>query len=77
FQKRAVDILVKNPSEGLYSETAVTSSGGLQKRIDDALKGIMQGRDPLSSWDDTLRTWRREGGDRMRAEYEKYWESLH
>ncbi|MFE4911260.1 extracellular solute-binding protein [Streptomyces sp. NPDC056652] len=77
FQKRAVDILVKNPSEGLYSETAVTSSGGLQKRIDDALKGIMQGRDPLSSWDDTLRTWRREGGDRMRAEYEKYWEGLH
>lgn len=77
FQRRALEALVTNPAEGLYSETDVTKGGPLLERIQDQLKGIMQGRVPLSSWDDTVRTWRREGGDTMRAEYEKYWESLH
>ncbi|WP_433340843.1 extracellular solute-binding protein [Streptomyces sp. CA-253872] len=73
FQRRTADVLVRNPTEGIYSETAAKASGGLQLKTDDAIKGIMQGRNPLSSLDETVRLWRREGGDRMRAEYEKAW----
>ncbi|MFC7586104.1 hypothetical protein ACFQYP_21950 [Nonomuraea antimicrobica] len=76
FQKRAVDVLVRNPVEGMYSETDVTVGGPLMVRMQDELKAVMQGRKPLSSWSDTLRTWRKEGGDRIRAEYERYWESI-
>ncbi|GLW08134.1 sugar ABC transporter substrate-binding protein [Microtetraspora sp. NBRC 13810] len=75
FQKRALDVLVTNPAEGMYSETDVTTGPTLLLRMNDELKGVVQGRVPLSSWDATVRTWRREGGDRMRAEYERYWES--
>ncbi|NED88075.1 ABC transporter substrate-binding protein, partial [Streptomyces sp. SID11233] len=64
-------------TEGIYSETNAKTFGALKLKTDDVLKGIMQGREKLSALDETVRMWRREGGDRMRAEYEKAWASLH
>ncbi|MDT0418517.1 extracellular solute-binding protein [Streptomyces sp. DSM 41982] len=77
FQTRAAEVLVRNPTEGIYSETNAKTFGALKLKTDDVLKGIMQGRNKLSSLDETVRMWRREGGDQMRAEYEKAWASLH
>ncbi|TDC07299.1 ABC transporter substrate-binding protein [Nonomuraea longispora] len=76
FQKRAAEVLVRDPSEGLYSETDVTVGGPLMETMRNELKAIMQGRKSVSSWTHTMRSWRRESGDRIRSEYERYWESI-
>ncbi|MZD06143.1 extracellular solute-binding protein [Streptomyces sp. SID5785] len=77
FQKDAVERVVRNPTETLYSPTNAQKSALLQKTLDDTRKGIMQGRVPLKEWDGVMRTWRKEAGDRIRAEFEKAWETRH
>ncbi|MFJ4915298.1 extracellular solute-binding protein [Streptomyces sp. NPDC088726] len=75
FQKEAVQRLLANPTEDLYSPTNAKMSALLQKTLDDTRKGIMQGRVPLKEWDEAMRNWRKQAGDRIRAEYEQAWES--
>ncbi|GHJ42623.1 ABC transporter substrate-binding protein [Streptomyces sp. TS71-3] len=78
FQKRAVAVLVPNAAEGLYSETDVTLGGTAKDNlIEGPLKGYMRGNTDWGEFQDAVRNWRRTVGDKMRAEYEKYWESLH
>jgi putative aldouronate transport system substrate-binding protein len=77
FQKEAVPVLRPNPAEPLYSPTNAQRSGLLQTALDDQRKGIMQGRVPLKDWDGAMKKWRREAGDKIRAEYEKAWEGSH
>jgi putative aldouronate transport system substrate-binding protein len=77
YQMRAIDVLVKDPAEGPYRETDVTAGGPLLAQVQGQLKGTLQRRLPLSAWQGTVRMWRCGGGDRVRSEYEKYWESLH
>ncbi|MDX6353750.1 MAG: putative aldouronate transport system substrate-binding protein [Streptomyces sp.] len=78
FQKRAVDILVTDPSYGLYSETNTTLGNTLQQDIiEGPLKGYMRGNAGWSDIQDAVAHWRRGGGDKMRDEFEKYWASLH
>lgn len=75
FQKEAVQRLIPNDAEPLYSPTDSKMSKLLQTTIDDTRKGIMQGRVPLSEWDDVIKNWRKEAGDRIRAEFEQAWET--
>lgn len=77
FQKRAVAVLAKNPAEGLYSETDVTLGGTAKENlIEGPLKGYMRGNTSWGEFQDAVRHWRKTVGDKMRAEYEKYWASL-
>ncbi|TDC72315.1 extracellular solute-binding protein [Streptomyces hainanensis] len=73
FQRRAVDVLVRNPAVGLYSDTDTTVGGQLELRLFDELRAIMRGRSATSTWRDTVAEWRREAGDTIRAEYEESW----
>ncbi|MFE4667074.1 extracellular solute-binding protein [Streptomyces sp. NPDC056716] len=75
FQKQAIGQRRPNPAEALYSPTNARKSGLLQTGLDDIRKGIMQGRRPVSDWDDAMNTWRKEAGDQIRAEYEQAWEA--
>lgn len=75
FQKDAVKRLIPNDAEPLYSPTDSKMSKLLQTTIDDTRKGIMQGRVPLSEWDDVIKNWRKEAGDQIRAEFEQAWET--
>lgn len=75
FQKEAVKRLIPNDAEPLYSPTDSKMSKLLQTTIDDTRKGIMQGRVPLSEWDDVIKNWRKEAGDQIRAEFEQAWET--
>lgn len=75
FQKEAVQRLIPNSAEPLYSPTDAKMSKLLQTALDDTRKSIMQGRVPLSEWDDAMKNWRKEAGDRIRAEYEQAWET--
>lgn len=75
FQKEAAKRLIPNDAEPLYSPTDSKMSKLLQTTIDDTRKGIMQGRVPLSEWDDVIKNWRKEAGDQIRAEFEQAWET--
>ncbi|MFJ6567501.1 substrate-binding domain-containing protein [Streptomyces sp. NPDC091292] len=77
FQKEAIRRLIPNPAEPLYSATDSKMSKLLQTSLDDTRKGIMQGRIPLSEWDGAMKNWRKEAGDKIRAEYEQAWETRH
>lgn len=77
FQKAAIPVLVPNPAEPLYSATNGTIGVALKTVLDDQRKGIMQGRLPLGQWDGIMKKWRKDAGDKIRAEYEQAWENLH
>lgn len=77
FQKRAIPAVVKDASTGLYSDTATESSVDLGTIITDAQGAILQGRKPLSTWDDAVKSWRSKGGDTVRKELEQAYERAH
>lgn len=61
---------VADPTLGLYSESDVTKGATLRKQMTDIQNDIVQGRKPLSTWGEAVQTWRRNGGDAIRREYE-------
>ncbi|OON80124.1 substrate-binding domain-containing protein [Streptomyces tsukubensis] len=77
FQEEAVEQLIPNPAEALYSATDAKLSKLFNTNFDSLRKGIMQGRNRLGEWDDAVKEWRTKAGDRMRAEYEQAWETRH
>lgn len=70
YQKKVVPTGVKHPLTGLYSETDSKSRASLLKKIQDLQSDIIQGRKPLSAWDEGVATWRKDGGDAIRNEYQ-------
>jgi putative aldouronate transport system substrate-binding protein len=74
FQQKVVPLAVGDPTIGHFSDTAATKGGQLDTKMTDVQNAILQGRQPLSSWDDAVVTWRKTGGDQIRREFA---ESLH
>ncbi|APX31785.1 hypothetical protein BH708_02565 [Brachybacterium sp. P6-10-X1] len=70
-QKVAVEYGLSDPTLGLYSETSTRLGGSIDGRMNDLSNDILQGRKPVSAWDAGVRTWRRDGGDQIRAELEQ------
>jgi putative aldouronate transport system substrate-binding protein len=70
-QVESYAIALANPIVGLYSNTDASRGTNLNQRMADAVTGIAYGREPLSSLDEAVAAWRREGGDQIRAEYEQ------
>jgi putative aldouronate transport system substrate-binding protein len=71
YQVKTVPNLIKNPAEGLYSQTQGSKGAQLSTLITNAVNDVVLGRKPLSSWSETVKTWRSSGGDAMRKELEK------
>ncbi|GAB3763230.1 extracellular solute-binding protein [Microlunatus parietis] len=70
YQKKCAEITKANASSGLYSATEQEKGNSLRTRLDDLATEIILGRKPVTDWDAAMDTWRREGGDQIRAEYE-------
>jgi putative aldouronate transport system substrate-binding protein len=62
---------VGDPTIGLFSETEQKSGTRLNQLIFDRVLGIVAGREPLSDLDQLVKDWRAQGGDQLRAEYQK------
>lgn len=77
YQQKAIPITVSSPTLGLFSDTDASTGGQLTTAITDVQHAIWQGHKPLSSWDDAVATWRRNGGDRIRKEYEQSYAKAH
>jgi putative aldouronate transport system substrate-binding protein len=71
FMKKSIPISVADPTTGLYSRTYAQQNATLADQYTDTQQAIIQGQQPLSAWDDAVKTWRSSGGDQIRAEYEK------
>lgn len=71
FMQKFLPNSVSDPTLGLYSPTLSSKGGTLSNNVTDARHAIMQGRESVSSWDDTMKQWRADGGDAIRNEYEK------
>jgi putative aldouronate transport system substrate-binding protein len=69
WQVRITKNLVPNPAVGLYSDTQSKKGAQLQNMMTDAQNDIFFGRKPLSSWDDAVKQWKSQGGDKITAEY--------
>jgi len=58
----------EDASLGLYSETKVAKDVTYQKKFADVQRGVMQGAQPLSAWDDLVKVWKSDIGDRIAGE---------
>lgn len=70
YQKEVLSNVTAYPLAGLYSETDASKGAALEKKMVDLQGDIIQGRKPLSDWDEGVKTWRAQGGDDIRREYE-------
>lgn len=70
YQTLEVPTGIADPTVGLFSNTFATKNGTIDKAFNDGLNDIIQGRKPFSALDGLISTWRKSGGDTIRAEYE-------
>jgi putative aldouronate transport system substrate-binding protein len=70
FAKQFVPGSLPNPALEYYSDTNSTKGLTLYTKMTDAQNAILQGQQPLSSWDAAVSTWRSGGGDQIRSELE-------
>jgi putative aldouronate transport system substrate-binding protein len=70
IESAAHELAITDPSVGLYSPTNATKGASLTQGVTDGVNQILFGRAPVSSLDQLLQTWRSNGGDQIRAEYE-------
>jgi putative aldouronate transport system substrate-binding protein len=73
-QKEHFAQTVPNPTAGLYSPTDSSKGITLTTTFTDKLSDILFGRTPVSGYDDLVKEWRANGGDTIRAEYERAYE---
>ncbi|HEX3812173.1 MAG TPA: extracellular solute-binding protein [Mycobacteriales bacterium] len=71
YQQKAIPVLIKNPTVGLFSDTNSSKGAELTKTLTDLQTQIFQGRKKLSDWDDAVKAWRTGGGDTIRKEYQE------
>lgn len=69
YLSRVVPAGLDNPAAPLYSETAGTKAATMTKELNDVQRSILQGSQPVSTWDDFVKRWKSQVGDQMAAEY--------
>jgi putative aldouronate transport system substrate-binding protein len=62
---------LQNPVVGLYSQTNAQRSASLNQTMGDGLLAMIFGRADMSSYDQLVADWRKNGGDQIRAEFEQ------
>lgn len=60
-----------NAALGLFSQTQSRKGGQINGALDDLQADILQGRQPVSAWDDGVASWKSGGGDKIRDELQK------
>ncbi|MFE2917678.1 extracellular solute-binding protein [Kitasatospora indigofera] len=71
FLHDAMPVSEPNPVVNLYSETAITKTPVLKQLIDDLMVAVVTGRKPMGALAEARQAWKSQGGDQVRAEYEK------
>lgn len=71
YQEQALPMLAPDPTLGLYSEAEAAKNNQLNLGLSDVRDAILVGRSPVSDWAEAIATWRKDGGDQIRAEFEE------
>ncbi|HEY2672523.1 MAG TPA: extracellular solute-binding protein [Rugosimonospora sp.] len=77
FHKKVAPLLVPDPTVGLYSPSNATKGAAMYKILSDSLSEILRGNQPVSSWSETVSSWRSAGGDQVTKELEEAYAQLH
>jgi putative aldouronate transport system substrate-binding protein len=77
YQGRANEVLVRNPTVGLYSDSQGSKGGQIDEKLTDVRSDVFQGRKPMSAWDEGVKEWKRNGGDQIKKEYEESYAEFH
>lgn len=67
----ALERAVPDPTAGLYSPTQVSKGSSLTQMQTDYYNAIVMGRKPLSALDEWRSSWKSQGGDQIRREYQQ------
>lgn len=70
FQTEVSPLRLTNPVTGLYSEAAATT-GGVDQQVTDTVNDVVVGRKPVTALKEAVTAWKQNGGDKIRADYEK------
>ncbi|MEN5075344.1 extracellular solute-binding protein [Isoptericola cucumis] len=62
---------VRNPCQGLFSETDSRRGGQIGERLAAVESDIIAGRKPVSAWGPAVAEWKKGGGDTIRDEYQE------
>jgi putative aldouronate transport system substrate-binding protein len=76
-EQQLVPLGVADPSVGLYSETSTERSATLNTLLTDRLAAVINGRAPMSDYDQVLKDWRSQGGAQIEQELTKAYQSSH
>ncbi|WP_194897990.1 extracellular solute-binding protein [Catenulispora pinisilvae] len=68
---------VADPSLGIQSPTFNKKWPTLLQLIDDSVNDIVTGKQPVSSWDGVVKSWKSQGGDAIAAELAAEYGKLH
>lgn len=71
WEQKVTPLGVRDPTVGLYSDTASRVNSQLQKAMQDTLINIISGRGAVSDFPAAVETWRSGGGEKMRQEYQE------
>jgi putative aldouronate transport system substrate-binding protein len=70
-QKAMRVVGVSDPTIGLFSVTNASKGNVISQAFVDGLAEILRGNQPLSTFDQLVADWRKNGGDQTRTEYEQ------
>lgn len=71
FQSMEIPMGVEDPTNGLWSEESFISGSAIAKDLTNGVNDVMVGRRPTSDIPAIVSAWRSNGGDKIRAEYQK------
>ncbi|MDT0345771.1 extracellular solute-binding protein [Streptomyces litchfieldiae] len=77
FQVADVEMGIPPLTSGLVVREARVDQNRLRNVFFDAAVSVIQGHSPISRWDDAVRRWRTDGGDRIDAELQREYEAVH
>ncbi|MFF0224229.1 extracellular solute-binding protein [Streptomyces sp. NPDC004629] len=69
WEQKVCPKMLDDPSKGLRSATWTTRGATLRQEINDAITGIVTGRQPVSAWDSAVKKFNSGGGDKTAQEY--------
>ena len=68
---KLMPMAVANPTDGYRSETYDKENTKISKAVTDVLTSIVAGRADIAEFDKAMDTWRKDGGDKIRGEFEQ------
>jgi putative aldouronate transport system substrate-binding protein len=68
---------VSDPTQGLYSATALGDGATAQAALTAVQGDIIQGRKKVSDWDAAVKTWRAKAGQQVAKEYAEAYAAAH